>query len=646
MGAQNSKANVSESSFSVVANKTALSGAILPRERVVQNFLLIWVDARIDKSQQDCQNTLTQLRNVVNDINIFTQSDRCIKFLNAVKDEKAFVIVSGSLGEDLVPIIHGLPQLDAIYIFCGNKSRHEIWTQKWKKIKGVYNDIKPICQALQQAAKQCDQDSTAISFATTNEGGSSANSNQLDPSFMYTQIFKEILLEIEYDRKSIKDLAKHCRPLYKNNEEQLKIINEFEYNYRSETPIWWYTRQCFTYQMLNRALRTLECDTIINMGFFIRDLHEQIQELNRKQTSKSYGKSFTVYRGQGLSRSDFEKLLKTKGGLLSFNNFLSTSPEKNAALRFANSALSKTNMIGILFKMSINSSTSSAPFAFVKEVSNHQNEEEVLFSMPTVFRVGEINKIDESPHYKVDLRLTSADDDQQLRTLTERIRMEVVDETGWRRLGQLLLKLNQFNKAEELYNILLEQTSDDSERAHYCHQLGYIKDKQGDYDEAIYYYEKALGILGKNVSPNHPSLAASYNNIGGVYKNMEKYLEALSFYEKALDIYKRSRSANYIDLAISYNNIGSVYNRMEEYSEALLFYEKALDIRQNTLPSNHPSLAISYNNIALVYKNMGKYLKALSFYERALKIFQTALPSNHPDIKTVQENIKRLKEKL
>jgi hypothetical protein len=49
----------------------------------------------------------------------------------------------------------------------------------------------------------------------------------------------------------------------------------------------------------------------------------------------------------------------------------------------------------------------------------------------------------------VDLKLT-ADDDQELRILTERIRKELVGATGWKRLGLLLIKLSQFDKAEEL----------------------------------------------------------------------------------------------------------------------------------------------------------------------------------------------------
>jgi tetratricopeptide (TPR) repeat protein len=383
----------------------------------------------------------------------------------------------------------------------------------------------------------------------------------------------------------------------------------------------------------------LEGDTIINMGFFIHDLHKQIQQLYQKQVADYRGKSFIVYRGQGLLKTDFEKLMKTKGGLMSFNNFLSTSEEREVSLGFAKNALTKTNMVGVLFKMTIDPSVSSAPFASIRDVSFFQTEAEILFSMHTIFRIGEINKMENNDSlYQVDLKLT-ADDDQQLRTLTERIRKEVVGAPGWQRLGQLLVKLSQFDKAEELYNVLLEQTSDQGEKATYYNNLGYIKDDQGDYENAIEYHEKALEIRQKTLPPNHPDLAQSYNNIGGVYDNMGEYSKALSFYEKALEIYQKTLPPNHPDLATSYNNIAMVYMNMGEYSKALSFFEKTHEIFEKTLPPNHPSLATSYNNIGGVYRNMGEYSKALSFYEKALEIKQKTLPPNHPSLAASYNNI-------
>ncbi|CAF1261827.1 unnamed protein product [Adineta steineri] len=227
----------SNQNTAVSTKSSASSNIRQPRQRMAQNYLLIWVDASIDEEKKDCQDTLTQLKNVVNDVSLCTEPDQCIQALNKVDKQQAFVITSGSLGQHLVPEIHGMPQLDTIYIFCGNKSRHEGWTQNWPKIKGVHTNIKDICQALQLAVKRCDQDTIAVSFLTVNEMASTDNLNQLEPTFMYTQLFKEILLDIKYDDKAIKDLAVCCRGVFTDNPSELEVITELERDYRPEKAI-------------------------------------------------------------------------------------------------------------------------------------------------------------------------------------------------------------------------------------------------------------------------------------------------------------------------------------------------------------------------------------------------------------------------
>ncbi|CAF1627758.1 unnamed protein product, partial [Adineta ricciae] len=629
MGAQKSKS----SSTTTMQNNQ-------PRQRVVQNYLLVWVDANIDEKGQDCQNTLTHLRSVVNDVNIYTQPDACVQFLKSIGDEKAFVITSGSLGQHLVPEIHGIPQVNAIYIFCGDKSRQETWTKNWSKVKGIHTNIKEICKALTTDVKQHNQDSIAISFVTARGEGSNANLNHLEPSFMYTQIFKKILLDMKHDKKAIKDLANYCRQRFQDNIQEQMVIDEFEHNYRPDKAIWWYTRECFTYQMLNQALRTLDGEVIINMGFFLHDLHKQIQRLHQEQVSNYKRKPFVVYRGQGLYKTDFDQLSKTVGGLLSFNNFLSTSIKQEKSLEFTYSALGDPNKVGVLFVITIDPNIGTTPFASIGDLSYFKDEAEILFSMHSVFRVGTIRQVGDKNklYHEVQLQLT-ADDDPQLRVLTDRIESEVQGSTGWKRLGTLLLKLGQLDKAEELYTVLLGQASDNNDRALYYHQLGSLKNDQGDYKMAIEYYEKALEIQEKTLPSNHPHLAQSYNNNGSVYVNMGEYSKALSFYEKALEIQEKTLPSNHPDLAASYNNTGAVYMKMGEYSKALSFYEKTLGIQEKTLPSNHPWLATSYNNIGLVYNNMGEYSKALSFYEKDLAICEKTLPSNHPLLATSYNNI-------
>jgi tetratricopeptide (TPR) repeat protein len=603
--------------------------------KMVQNVLLIWLDTSIDVKSEDCRNTISQLRRVVNTVHAFNDTDQCIDFLTDICNENVLMIISGALCKNIVSLFHAVTQLHTIFIFCEDQTRYERWANEWSKIRGVFTKITLICEVLEQASQQCEQNAISISFVSTSGDASSKSLDRLDPMFMYTQIMKEILLAITFEQKHFKEFIDYCHDIFDNNEKDLKNIDKLEQNYPNQTPVWWYTCQCFLYPMLNRALRMSDVDIIIRMGFFIDDLHRQIEELHKKQyRDHQVGKILTVYRGQGLFKADFQKMKETKGGLMSFNNFLSTSEDRAVSLAFAESNESNPDLVGILFVMTIDPSKSTTPFASINGITNFPEEDEILFSMHTVFRIHDIKSMGENQRLiQVDLTLTGENDDKDLRELTDCIREETFpDEEGWLRLGAVLYKMGQFQKSQQVFEVLLEQATDDSGKAPIYNQLGLMKDSQGEYKEAITFCEKALDIYKKTLPSNHPNLAGSYNNIGLVYCNMGEYSKALSYYEKVLEIQQQSFPSNHRNLAASYNNIGAVYYNMGEYSKALSSYEKALEISQQSLPSNHPDLASSYNNIGSVYQNMGEYSKALSSYEKALEIRQQSLPSNHSDL--------------
>jgi tetratricopeptide (TPR) repeat protein len=615
--------------------------------RMVQNVLLIWLDQRIDDTNVDCQNTVRRLRRVVNSIYKYTNADECIQFLETIKNEKACMIVSGSLGQNIVPRVHNMPQVDSIFIFCSSKKYHEEWAKEWPKIKGVHTEITFICEALKKAAQQCEQDSMSISVMGTSGDVSKKNLDQLEPAFMYTQILKEILLTIQFKQTHFIEFIAYCREHLAENEEELKKVTKFEQEYRAETAIWWYSYDCFLYRMLNRAFWTMDADMIIKLGFFINDLHRQIEQLHRKQFG-GYGStaSFTVYRGHRMVKTVFEKM--SKGKLIAFNGFLSTSKKHNIAIRFAHDAPKKSEMVGLLFVMNIDPTQSTTPFASIANVSYFKDkEDEVLFSTQTVFRIGEITPIDGNDcRFQVELTLTS-DNDQDLCKLTDYIRKETYpDDEGWYRLGLVLFKMGLSEKAEQIYAMLQEQTTAESEKGRNYDKLGLAKYHRGEYEEALKFYENALEIYKRTPSPTDLNLASCYNHIGNVYVSMGDYSKALSSHEKALEIQQQSRPLNHLDLGTSYNNIGNVYHKMGDYEKALSSHEKALEIQKRSLLSNHPDLGISYNDLGNVYRNMGDYPKALSNYEKALEIRENSLPPNHPDLCASYSNIGAICDKM
>jgi tetratricopeptide (TPR) repeat protein len=542
----------------------------------------------------------------------------------------------------MMPLIHDIIQLHTIFVICSNNNKDERWAKEWPKITGVFTEISPICETFKQATQQCEHNAISMSFVATNTGEASSKIlDRLDPSFMYTQILKEILLTIKFEEKHIKQFSDHCREEFLRDGRDPKHVDEFEREYHNKTPIGWYSSEAFVYSMLNRALRLMDVDIIVRMGFFIKDLYRHIDQLHSEQcTDQSSSEAFMLYRGKGLSKEDFEKMMKTKGGLISFNNFLSTSKDRDFSLAFAESNRDNPDLVGILFIMNIDTAQSTTPFASIHGVSYFQGEDEVLFAMHAVFRINDIKPMDGNSRLsEVNLTLTD-DNDQDLRVLTDRIREETFSKsTGWYRLSLVLLKMGQFDKAQEVYEVLLDQTTNESEKAPIYGQLGSVKYNQGEYQEAITFYEKALAVQQQSIPPNHPDLAISYMGIGSVFYSMGAYPKALEYYEKALVIQQQSLPPNHPSLASSYNNIGAVYEDMGDYPKALSSHEKALAIKQQLLPPNHPDLAKSYIGIGNVYCRMDDYAKALSSYKKALAIKQQSLLSNHPDFASSYNNI-------
>ncbi|CAF4181824.1 unnamed protein product, partial [Rotaria sordida] len=474
--------------------------------------------------------------------------------------------------------------------------------------------------------QRCDQAMISVSF------------NGLDPLFMYTQLLKEALLEIEDDdRKSLKDLARYCREQDDILEDQIKQV---ENEYRNHTPIWWYTAETFIYPMLNRGLRVMNVDIIMKLGFFIRHLHNHITELHREQEN-NMPKHFQVFRGQGLSLEDFEKMKKTKGGLMSFNNFLSTSRNRNISLEsFARPAAKKPNSVGILFIMNIDTSickNSLTPFA---EATSDQDKAAYNHQLGWIY--------DSMGDYSQALSYYEKSLDIKKKTLPpnhpDLAPSYLNIGTVYDNMGEYSKALSSYERSLEIQKIALPPNHPDLASSY--QGIGLVYDNMGEYSKALSSYERSLEIQKIALPPNHPDLASTYLNIGSVYYNMGEYSKALSSYERSLEIRKIALPPNHPDLAASYQGIGLVYDNMGEYSKALSSYERSLEIQKIALPPNHPDFALSYNGIGLVYDKMKEYSKALSYFEKARIIWEKSLPPSHWYISHVKSNIENVKKKM
>ena len=81
-----------------------------------------------------------------------------------------------------------------------------------------------------------------------------------------------------------------------------------------------------------------------------------------------------------------------------------------------------------------------------------------------------------------------------------------------------------------------------------------------------------LAVFGER----HPGVALCYNNIGQAYASQGDYESAMYNYEKALDIGLSVFGERHPDVARDYNNIGLAYASQGDYVSAMSNCQKAL----------------------------------------------------------------------
>ncbi|CAF1583027.1 unnamed protein product, partial [Rotaria sp. Silwood1] len=413
---------------------------------------------------------------------------------------------------------------------------------------------------------------------------------------------------------------------YRNNESELRKIEEFIETYNSNDAIRWYTRDSGLYRILNAALRNENLDVIIAFRFLIKDIYKQLRDEYKKE-------DIHVYRGQMLAKTEFEQMKSnTIGQYISMNTFLSASKSKNVALQFISSFVdghtNNSALQSVLFDIEIdhNHFESVKPYASISHLSFFGNsEEEVLFMLGTIFKIRNIRQ--DNGIWTVQLQLCD-ENDHSLKEIYSYKKNNLDEQTDLADIAWLLHELNQNDKAEHYCNRLLNTFSvNDKCLFIKCYQtLGSINSDKCNYDLAIHYYQKQIEVQLNFYNKNHVSFAAVYTNLGLVYTAKGNLDLAIKQYEKALEIFILNYgNENHKNVATTYNNLGLVYAKQQNYELALANHQKALKINEQILPKDHPSFAITYSGIAGIYFRNNDYDRAIHYYENSLTILTKSL---------------------
>jgi hypothetical protein len=110
------------------------SEVVRSNRRNLETFSLLWLDAQVNKTEENRQ-AQRKLRQIINHLQTFDDQYQCEQYISCFSNQDRFVlIVSGRLGRQIVPQIHHLRQLSAIYVYCNDKKLYEEWAKNYTKV--------------------------------------------------------------------------------------------------------------------------------------------------------------------------------------------------------------------------------------------------------------------------------------------------------------------------------------------------------------------------------------------------------------------------------------------------------------------------------------------------------------------------------
>lgn len=195
--------------------------------------------------------------------------------------------------------------------------------------------------------------------------------------------------------------------------------------------------------------------------------------------------------------------------------------------------------------------------------------------------------------------------------------------------GRNDLAIEQFQRA--IGDLEKDKRSANLEAAEALAYLGNIYRSTGKYVQAEEQLQRALAIRQAKLPETHDLMAASYNDLGLVYTQLDVD-KAFASYEKALVIYKKLHGEDHPKLAITNTNLGVLYRSEELYGDAVNYFEAALKIWEKIFPQPHPNKALVLMNLGQTYSSIGDTKAALGYYERALAMYEQSQGKKHPDV--------------
>ena len=460
--------------------------------------------------------------------------------------------------------------------------------------------------------------------------------------------FLELLCQLPYPNNSYLKLVTELKNYYARKESELRILEEFEYNYTPERAVNWYTRDSIIFRLLNRALRQQNIELIFLFGFYVRDIYRQLKKEYEKQYKyKELDEPIVrVYRSQIISLAEAEVLSSDLYNTFSVNSFLSTSLKRELAVVYLQPSFNiPEGFTSVLFEIELDTRKNSRVFADISHLSQFSEENEVLCMMGIDFRCQEFSYNTDDGYHIMKLELF---DDISLKEIKE-CRQDMTPRRNLHKCCRMFIDESREILLEDIniiFNELCKLFPSESNwlEAHRYRCLAMHQSNDPSYcseseSESIY-YEKAINIWENYKNDSELNV---YIDIGDIHLQLAHYQvrnsssknehldlaiasyilslnkpmidqERVQMYRKLSEIYLLKRSHGEME------NEACDDQLVNDETEKILHY-RTLELEETLkfcAPTDEKLLKL-YENIALEQKFIGYADEALVNFEKVIE---------------------------
>ncbi len=560
-------------------------------ENNLLDFVVVFIDA-LTETSNDNQLLISDLQSIINGtVYDFNNLDSSLKFIRENEVVKIFLIISGSFGQTHGHHFFELPQIACIYVFCHDRLKHENWANAIQKIRGVFEDksqlLTTVCrEAKNFASRWSFLDESSFQKASTNDA-------------RWYQLFIRVLIHQPRTANTWKEMLSECRSFYRQEPTTLRKIDDFEKNYTPDQALKYYCQDSFVYRIINCALRTHDINIIIKFQPYISDLYNELKKKYLRQNidfkmGRTGSPVRVAYRGQYMPEAELEQLkayCQSRNSRIVLNTFGSATHNPEVALQFIPD--DRPGYVRCLYQIIIPDNhymaggmSSIFCHQFVDIANQEEGEQEVLFSVGSLFRIRYIGR-STLDHPWVPIVLELYADEQDFDIYWEKLSRRIKDENDemknellefvkkYTTKGNTLDWIKWWRRLKRKFEI----------QKHHDESLVMIMYEGFDDQESI---AKAIKLRKRSFMINNPSLFQSEENDFGLFLPEMKFgksTRTIALYELFLQScngHINSLQYGFDNAAKFFQYAGDAYANYHFYKEnALNCYLEALKLAKD-----------------------------------------------------------------